>query len=237
MNAVRKIASFLSLLVVVTIVVVGLALARASRDVTGPGSVGSPQPVTAESSPSASPSVPPSPDAPGTSRCVTEIAYGVKVANTVAGESAFSDLVVTGTVLSVSPARWATADGTMPVTVNDRPPGVGQVYRVIRVKVTGVGKATGLAGARAGVGQVIEVRIIGGTIGCSTFQVAGEPEVVPGLDIALFLLDGSQPPLKAAPPADFDVFDNWAIAGGRVKGPDGTEMTPEAFLAASAATP
>jgi hypothetical protein len=178
------------------------------------------------SAPSASQSPVPVGSNPGA--CLNIVAHPVKAANTVAGESAYSDVVLIGSIVGIGEGRWATPDGSPPP--GPGVPLVSDVYRLVSVKVTAVGKATGTSASKAVPGRTIEVRVLGGRIGCSRWAIDGQPEMVAGQGVGLFL--GSQPPLQNAPAADFDVVDNWPIANGRFS-ENGKSITPEAFLSAS----
>lgn len=143
----------------------------------------------------------------------------------IRGASAASEAAITASVVEIGPARWGTPDGTQPV-VTDRIPSPLSVYRLARVKVLGVGHGPLAAG------DLVTVRVPGGSIGCSTFEVGGYPDFAPGEPVALFL--GALPSLSRAPGAGFDVVDALPIVDGRVRTLDGTDVSVENFLAISA---
>jgi hypothetical protein len=152
-------------------------------------------------------------------------------ATTVEGLSEWSDAVIVGTVASVSEGRIASRDGMPPVEdeLIALPP---EVYRVATVRVSAIGKAGTVEGDRIlAPGTTINVRVLGGTIGCRTYQSSSDLPFDIGGDVVLFL--GTQSVLSGAPPEDFDVIDLWPIRDGVVEGREG-RMTPEALLLTSA---
>jgi len=149
------------------------------------------------------------------------VAYLDRFTTSVDGMAATSLAVVTGRVLEVSPARWATRDGTAPAFKYAPIP--LRAYRVVTIQVRGV--------ARGAVesGSVLEIRVPGGTIGCTVLSVAGYPAFQRGDEVALFL--GALRALDEAPAADFDALDAWPVRDGQVTAPDGSEIAESEFLA------
>lgn len=188
------------------------------------GSIGSPEPARPEAAspaPSATAAPPATNPTAVPSPCLNIVAYLDRFTTSVDGMAATSLAVVTGRVLEVSPARWATPDGSAPVFKYG--PNPLRAYRVVTVQVGGV--------ARGAVepGSVLEVRVPGGTIGCTVLSVAGYPALQPGDEVALFL--GASRPFGEAPAADFDAVDAWPVRDGQVTAPDGSKMAESAFLA------
>jgi hypothetical protein len=162
--------------------------------------------------------------------CRNVIAHPVKATNTVAGLSSLSDLVVVGTVQRVDAGRWNSPDGLPPV-LKDRPPLVSDVYHLVSVKVTGLGKHSGASALRVGAGQTVEVRVVGGTIGCSRYAVEGLAEPGIGQGVGLFL--GHWLLLDSATASDFDVLDIWPVNNGLLSADGATPVSISDFLAAS----
>lgn len=131
-----------------------------------------------------------------------------------------SAAAVIGTVLDVSSAKWATADGNAPA--GRYAPTALEVYRVAHLKVKAVGRG------QVAPGSVLTVRFPGGSIGCDNFMLSGSAEPTPGRDLAVFL--GAIPSLHAAASADSDVVEALQVNGGQIVGPDGEAMTTDAFL-------
>jgi hypothetical protein len=182
--------------------------------------------------PVATPSIAASPVKADPSACQTIISELSGPPPSVRAWSAMSDEVVSGTVVAVNSGRWATADGSRPTQIDIS---AADVYRVVTIQIGGVGKASVATAARAPVGRQVQVRVLGGKIGCSTYQIAGQADVAVGQNGIWFLTAKTQPPLKSAPVADFDVIDNWPISNGSVVLPDGSEMSPASVLTASQA--
>lgn len=163
------------------------------------------------------------------SACQTVISEPLTLQPSVKDWSAHSDAVVSGSIVAVSAGRFGTADGSRPT----KNPEATDVYRVVTVAVTGVGKTDASSVAKAVAGGQVRVRIFGGMVGCSTYILSGQPDASVGLSAIWFLTSKSQPSLTAAPAADFDVVDNWPITNGSVVLPDGSQMSPSALLSTS----
>jgi hypothetical protein len=139
--------------------------------------------------------------------------------------------VVRAAVVDIdSTLRWATPDGSRPsgATLSTLVAG----YRIAHVRVTGV------RSGQASVGQVVTVRVQGGSFsgavsgspdGCSTIRIDGAAEIAPGADVVL--LFGRVPALGATPDAASDAVDVWAVMNGNVLEPDGTTVAASTFAA------
>lgn len=152
-------------------------------------------------------------------------------AETVVGLSGMSDAVVTATVLSSTDGQWATADGNYA----PRDPEVGvapEVYRLVTVRVTSAGK--GATDARLSAGSTLNVRVLGGSVGCRTYLSSSDLPFRVGGDVVMFL--GSQPVLDGAPRADFDAIDVWPIEDGVVHGRQGQQSPTEVLQESSSKT-
>jgi hypothetical protein len=163
------------------------------------------------------------------SACQTIMGEALRIGPPVEATSALSDAVVSGSIVAVGAARFGTSDGSKPTKV----PETSDVYRVVTISVEMVGKTDSASVGRAVAGQQLHVRIFGGTVGCSTYMLSGQPAATVGQSAVWFLMAGSQPPLAAAPPADFDVIDYWSITNGAVLLPDGSQMSLSALLSDS----
>lgn len=189
-----------------------LALPSSSAGSTGQAS---PEPTTASTSSS-------QPMAIGAGgRCSNVTMELDRTDPTVAGESRVSEAVVIGSVVSIGPARWGTKDGAAPAVSNRIPSPLG-VYRVAKVRVVAAGRGN------LGVDRILEVRVPGGTIGCSTFTIGGFADLVPGSQVAVFL--GHLPSLVDADQADFDVTDAWPVSGETVGTPNEGNLPLSVFL-------
>jgi hypothetical protein len=220
-NAAVRMLVLLALIVAVGLVVGPMLLTtRAPQSAPSPsspaGAIVSPSTSEGPTSPSATlASSAPSP-------CRNVVDHPMKATNTVPGLSAFSDVVIVGTVTQISEGRWTRPDGGSVGTT----PSSSDVYRVVTIEITGVGKDTGPSAGKARAGQTIEVRTTGGSIGCSNYRIQGAAEPVVGQSQGFFL--GHLTVLDPAPRADFDAIDIWPTVNGQLNG-----LSPEAFLAQS----
>lgn len=138
--------------------------------------------------------------------------------------------VVRATVVDIDQTiQWPTPDGAMPT--GDRfLSTLLSGYRTAHVKVTAV------RSGQAEAGQVVAIRIQGGTFsgalngnpaGCSTIVIDGQAEMTPGADVVLLL--GTVPALGKVPPSTVDVVDAWPVTDGNVHESDGS-VVPAANL-------
>lgn len=98
----------------------------------------------------------------------------------------YSTAVVIGDVIEIGDGRWATESGEPPAEEEVVRPNALYVYRVITVEVSDVVKQR--EGEEAWEpGSSIEVRALGGTIGCLTFLLSGDFQFEHGDEVALFL--------------------------------------------------
>lgn len=197
-----------------------------------------PAPELAASPTVAYPTAQPSLDAPKTAPPVgcgvhetQDSLYGP--ATTIVGLTALSEAVIAGEVISSGEGKWATPDGLPPAAPYGPPETEAAVYRIVQIQITALGK-TRAAGANLEPGQSINVRVLGGTIGCQTYKSSSDLPFDVGGEVVMFL--GMQPILSDAPRADYDAVDVWPIQNGVVEGRSG-RVTPDELLAQSRSSP
>jgi hypothetical protein len=224
MKEFRAFGSVLAVAIFVGVVVLIGAVGRSANRPIAPGAVGSPE---APSEVAASSPVPPV----GIGLACGQFTLDVlSIASTADELSKLADAVAIGTVVSIDEGHWATADGKGPSLEAGIRPTALDVYRIATVDIAAVAKSSQSA---AVAGKTIEVRVVGGTIGCHTFGVSGEPELKPGTDVALFLMDKAQPNLAAAPFTGLDVIDAWPVFDGIAEGTTGSVTVDELMSVAA----
>ncbi|MEO8625384.1 MAG: hypothetical protein ABI452_01670 [Candidatus Limnocylindrales bacterium] len=207
-----------------TIVVAGvLSLPRSS---TGPAAAapastpGQKSSFAIDASPPVTSSAPtnsPPPDAMGACGLYVDQVDRVLGFYTVEGVSEFSEAVVAGDVVAIGKAQWATKDGGVPADEFGIHPSADDVYRVVDVHVDGIGMQSD---ARpVSVGNVLHVRILGGSIGCRKYVFSDDEDFIVGDQIVVFL--GTQPTLSAVPYQGFDAVSVWRAQDGSVQSRDG----------------
>ena len=144
--------------------------------------------------------------------------------------AALSDVVVVGKVEAVGEGQWATEDGKEPRLDQGERPTAMNVFRIATIAITNVGKASISGDVREG--KTIDVRVLGGTVGCRTFTISGQAEIEPGAEFALFLSAQPEPNLARATFTGFDVIDLWPISEGLAHGPS-VDITVADLLAAA----
>lgn len=113
-----------------------------------------------------------------------------------------SDIVLTGSVKEILPAKWSTSDGKEPLNpIEDLGLDV-VIYRDVVVSVDEYLKNS-LSSS-----EVI-VRVPGGTIGNFTLDVEDMPSFEPGEKVLLFLGEDMDPATEALSPEHFVVYGNF----------------------------
>jgi|SRR5579859_516421 len=213
MKPARQLGYFLGIAAVFAAVLTVTLSLRGQLAPRGTGAVGTPQ------SPDPGEASPPWKVGDVGLGCGTFTSYGLKYYPGLQAEAAGSDAVLIGKVVSVDSGHWATSDGSPPSLEPGLRPTFLQVYRNLRISVVETGKVR--AEVPVTVGAVIDTRVLGGTVGCRTFAVAGQLDLQPGLDVAVFLSTTSLGTLRGAPFTGFDVQDIWSVTDGQAQGPNG----------------
>lgn len=138
-----------------------------------------------------------------------------------------------GRVEAVSEGQWATEDGKEPKLDQGERPTAMNVFRIVSIVIADVGKASPSGDVREG--GKIDVRVVGGTVGCRSFTISGQPEVKVGGEFALFLAAQPEPNLASSTFTGFDVIDMWPITDSVARGPS-ADITVEDLLAVAAQT-
>jgi hypothetical protein len=139
-----------------------------------------------------------------------------------------SDGVVVGTITNVGKGEMD------PIDPNTQPT-AAYVHTPVTLKVTTVVKPSASNARLTSIGGVIVVRLQGGTVGCTTYRIAGYLVPTVGNSIAVFL-SPSTPPAGSTVKYDYGVLQAWSIQNGTVTSPAGTTSSLASFLSA-AATP
>lgn len=107
-----------------------------------------------------------------------------------------SDLILTGSVKEISPARWNTPDGEQPTNALE---GLGQEEVIYRDVVISVDKY--LKNSLSS--NEVVVRVLGGTVGNLTLDVEDEPSFELGEDVLLYLVEDTYLATKVLGPEHF----------------------------------
>ena len=192
MRAARTIGSLFGMAAVVGLLIAVAAMGRAGSPSAPVGAVGSPEPA-----PSIPASSAPAPSIELGLACGTYITDVLRYAAPLDELTDASDGVVVATVTSVGEGRWATPGGGQPSFEEGQRPTALDVHRTVTIEINEVAKDARLGLAK---GQSIDIRMLGGTIGCRTFLIAGDAEPRPGDSFALFLSAEPNPRLGALNP-------------------------------------
>jgi hypothetical protein len=220
----RAIAVGLVAVTVATVVV--MAAASLPRRPNGPAAAGTTTDLGQQSSFGTQASPPPrmvppagteSPDALGGCGVYVDQVDRTPEFYTVAGASELSQAVVAGDIVAIGKAHWATKDDAVPADEFGVHPSAADVYRVVDIHVDGIGMRSD---ARpVSVGDILHVRVLGGSIGCRQYVFSDDQDFVVGDEVVVFL--GSQPTLSSAPTEDFDAVSVWRAEDGLVQSRDG----------------
>lgn len=224
MTALRNLGSAVAIAAFVAVVVVIASFARSAPEPIQPGAVGSPEPPpVVESSPV--------PSLDLGLACGQFTVDALRYGYTAEEWAALADVVVVGRIEAISEGQWATEDGKEPRLDQGERPTAMNVFRIASIAIADVGKASLSGDVREG--RTIDVRVLGGTVGCRTFTISGQPEVKVGAEFALFLAAQPEPNLAASTFTGFDVIDMWPIMDGLAHGP-AADITVADLLAAAA---
>jgi hypothetical protein len=230
---------------VITIVLIAAVLAVRAQTGNTPSQVGSAssstsaatQSGTASQSATAAQSVVTSPATTSTGVSVTacgssarsELSIEDGVNPTVANWTRASQMVAIGTVISIGPARWNTADGSEPAfTAQGNPPAWAEIYRHVTLSIQRT--------AKGAVATVLTARLLGGTVNCYTYSRSGAPAPAVNGSYAVFL--GVSTDSTGFTTTQLTLFDAWPVAAdGTITTPmDGT-LSVAAFVSAVQAAP
>jgi hypothetical protein len=141
---------------------------------------------------------------------------------TIANRAEGASVVLLATVESIAEARWNTADGRAP-KFEGEPPIAAYIFRPVSLSVDTL--------ARGDVaGSTSEVTMLGGSVGCYTYDYENTPDLKVGQQYAFFL-GASLTAAGGRDQAALTINEAWAVSDGLVKTPLEGDVLVAAFIA------